>query len=123
MTDNRIVQAPHKSGIYIGEIQQYKGENVLLKVLAVLKHPNQGDLHHPKQADVPFFHERKALAENEKVWVPAAIITDYKEEVPDYKDSLKKAVQQLADNLQNQNDEYAKKALRTLEVVKEEYRF
>ena len=52
-----VVQAEYKSGIYVGEVVEVKAERrkALIKVLAVLKHPDQGDLHHPGQADVPLF--------------------------------------------------------------------
>jgi hypothetical protein len=59
-----IVTAAYKTGNYIGRLTQIRpdrGKGVV-QILAVLRHPVQGDLHQPGQADVPLFHERKALA-------------------------------------------------------------
>ncbi|SFE35563.1 sporulation phosphorelay system protein KapB [Alteribacillus iranensis] len=115
------VQAPYKSGIYIGEPMEEKGDKTLIKVLAVSKHPNQGDLHHPKSTDVPLFHERKALAENEKVWVPTALAQEYEGEVPDYKASLREALDRLEEKLKNEQNEYGEKALKNIETLKQDY--
>lgn len=58
-----LSQAKYKSGIYIGNVLEVRKEEnrALFQVLAVLTHPNQGDLHHPKQIDVPFFMSGKRL--------------------------------------------------------------
>lgn len=59
-----IVRAKYKTGRYIGKLIEMKEEEnrALFQVLAVETHPQQGDLHQPKQIDVPLFHQRKALA-------------------------------------------------------------
>ncbi len=49
------VTAIYKTGKYIGEITEERAQHYLVRVLAVLTHPMQGDLHHPKNADVKFF--------------------------------------------------------------------
>ncbi|WP_029625977.1 sporulation phosphorelay system protein KapB, partial [Streptococcus sobrinus] len=56
-----IVTGIYKTGKYIGEITNIRPQFYLVKILAVINHPVQGDLHNPRQADVPFFHERRAL--------------------------------------------------------------
>ena len=47
-----IVKGFYKTGVYIGEITACRLQHYLVKVKAVLTHPAQGDLHHPKQADL-----------------------------------------------------------------------
>lgn len=54
-----IVKGFYKTGVYIGEITACRPQHYLVKIKAVLTHPTQGDLHHPKQADVPFFMREK----------------------------------------------------------------
>ena len=67
LTVGDIVQTSYNSGTYIGEIIQDKGNFVLVKILAVVTHPMQGDLHQRGVVDGVAFHERKALAFNEKM--------------------------------------------------------
>ena len=91
------VTAIYKTGKYIGEITDIRSEHILVKILAVSKHPMQGDLHHPKDADVPFFHERKALSFREQANIPKKMVKPFEEEVPNYEASLKAAVNKLKD--------------------------
>ncbi|SDH43207.1 sporulation phosphorelay system protein KapB [Alteribacillus bidgolensis] len=121
MAENNIVKAPYKTGLYVGEILKEKENKRLIKVIAVLKHPKQGDLHNPNQVEVPLFHERKALAENEKVWVPASVLNDYEESIPSYEKSLKMAVETMVQDLHNKKDPYSQKALETLNNVSKDY--
>ncbi|MFB4166333.1 kinase-associated lipoprotein B [Alteribacillus sp. JSM 102045] len=121
MAENNIVKAPYKTGLYVGEILQEKGDKTLIKVLAVLKHPKQGDLHNPNQINVPLFHERKALAENEKVWVPSSVLNTYNGNIPSYEQSLKTAVQEMKEQLESKEDDYSKMALDTLVNVSKDY--
>ncbi|MDY0393159.1 sporulation phosphorelay system protein KapB [Virgibacillus halophilus] len=60
------VRAHYNSGTYIGKIKEDRGERMLVEVLAVDKHPLQGDIHNYNQIEGVFFHERKALALHEK---------------------------------------------------------
>ncbi|MFL6560658.1 MAG: sporulation phosphorelay system protein KapB, partial [Bacillus sp. (in: firmicutes)] len=62
----QMVTAIYKTGKYIGEITEVRPQHYLVRVLAVLKHPMQGDLHNPKDANVLIFHERKALSYREQ---------------------------------------------------------
>ncbi|BAB05453.1 activation of KinB in the initiation of sporulation [Halalkalibacterium halodurans C-125] len=47
-----FVRGVYKTGVYAGELMQVEQEKgrALVKVLAVLKHPMQGDLHNPKRS-------------------------------------------------------------------------
>jgi kinase-associated protein B len=116
-----IVQAPSKSGIYIGELIEDRHDKYLVKVLAVVKHPMQGDLHHPKQVENVVFHERKALAQFEKVNVLKSVVNLYGDEVPEYGKSLKSAVDTYRKQLENKDTLYNQEALKALKVVEESY--
>ncbi|WP_050616220.1 kinase-associated lipoprotein B [Bacillus testis] len=108
----------NKTGKYIGEITAVTEQSYLVRIAAVLKHPMQGDLHNPKQVDVAMFHIRKALAYREQINAPKNLVKPYDGEVPDYKESLKAAFEQLKDSLQEGNDEwtaYSKAAAAELE--------
>ena len=56
----------HKTGTYGVSIVEQHGDEVLVQIEQVIKHPKQGDLHHPKATEGVFFHERKALSHFEK---------------------------------------------------------
>lgn len=116
-----IVRAHKKTGTYIGEITAVNENDYLVRILSVIKHPMQGDLHHPKQADVPFFHERKALSYREQTPVPKNMVKPYDGEIPDYKESLKIAFTKLKDELESDDSMFAKKSLRCLEELEKEY--
>ena len=118
-----VVQAEYKSGVYVGEVVEIKEERrkALIKVLAVLKHPDQGDLHHPGQADVPLFHERKALAYQEKVNVPLRMVSRYDGVIPDYHTSLLEAVTREIKALEHEDSPWAKQALSHLYTLHQEY--
>lgn len=116
-----IVTGLYKTGKYIGEITDIRPMHYLVKVKAVLKHPQQGDLHNPKQADVPFFHERRALAYNEQTNIPLKMVKPYVEHVPDYKESLKSAVNTLKDELEQMDTPWASQSLVNLASLEADY--
>lgn len=118
-----FVRAFYKTGVYIGELvdRQENMQRALVKVLAVLKHPTQGDLHNPKMVDVPLFHQRKALAQFEKTWVPLSQLKSYDGDVPDYKSSLLQAVHVQQKSLEDDDSDWAKVCLDKLEECKKEY--
>ncbi|GGA76586.1 sporulation phosphorelay system protein KapB [Ornithinibacillus halotolerans] len=116
-----IVQVPYKSGSYVGELVEERQDKYLIKVIAVLKHPMQGDLHHPKQVENVIFHERKALAQYEKVYVLKEIVQPYQDELIDYSTSLKEAVKIYREQLEAKESAYNKEALRALKSVEENY--
>ena len=105
-----LYQFPHKTGKYIVEIIEEKGDQLLVKVVAVLKHPRQGDLHNPNEVDNVFFHERKALSQYEKRYTTAQFLKEYQAEVPSYIESLKE-----------RNNAYSEQALKCIEQLKKDY--
>lgn len=115
------VTAIYKTGKYIGEITDIRPEHYLVKVLAVVKHPMQGDLHHPKDAAVPFFHERRALAYREQTNVPKKMVKAFDEEVPDYQGSLKAAMQLLKEELTRDSSEWAQQSLKNINQLEKDY--
>ncbi|WP_096435138.1 kinase-associated lipoprotein B [Alteribacter populi] len=111
----------YKTGKYIGEIIEEKPERYVVKVLAVLKHPQQGDLHQPKGVDVPLFHERRALGYREKTNIPKPYVKKYEETVPVYKESLKGALDKEMSKLENDQSDWAKKSLEKLKSLEVDY--
>ncbi|WP_062046906.1 kinase-associated lipoprotein B [Bacillus sp. JCM 19034] len=117
------VRATYKTGVYVGKLldRNEQQNRALVEVKAVLKHPIQGDLHNPKEADVPLFHQRKALAQNEKAWVPLSSLKAFQDPIPDYKESLKHALQTQISSLVNDSSEWAKKSIERLRECEKEY--
>ncbi|MDY0408771.1 sporulation phosphorelay system protein KapB [Virgibacillus soli] len=116
------VRAHYKSGTYIGKILEDRGDRFLIEVLAVHKHPLQGDIHQPFQVENVFFHERKALAYREKMNVKKPAVHPYHEPVPSYGHSLKTAVQAIKEKLQTEETAaYNKMALRNIERLEDTY--
>ncbi|MBY6035877.1 kinase-associated lipoprotein B [Fictibacillus nanhaiensis] len=121
MTDQKLVVASYKTGHYIGETEMERNEMVLVKVLAVLTHPWQGDLHNPKQANVPFFQERRALSNGERAWMPVHTVKKYNGYLPEYKESLKTALEQYIQTLKEDESEWAKRSLDCLYQLEKDY--
>ncbi|WML45873.1 kinase-associated lipoprotein B [Neobacillus sp. PS3-40] len=115
------VTAMNKTGKYIGEITDIRPEHYLVKVLAVLKHPMQGDIHHPKDTDVGFFHERRALAFREQTNVPIKMVKLYEEEIPEYKISLRAAVDKMKQELTETASPWAEKCLELVNSLEKDY--
>jgi kinase-associated protein B len=116
------VTASYKSGTYIGEIVEvYPPRVAIVKILAVVKHPAQGDLHHPFEAGVPIFHQRRALSYQEKASAPLAGVKLYEGEVPEYRASLLQAVEAEIEKVESMPGEWASRSLKELEALKEEY--
>lgn len=116
-----VVSAEYKTGRYAGRIVELTNtRKAAVQILAVLKHPEQGDLHNPMQADVAFFHQRRALAHNEIALMPLPTIEPYSGTVPDYRESLQRAVlhdKRELDNLRR----WAERALAELELLEKDY--
>ena len=115
------VKLTYKSGIYAGELVEWSGPRAVVKVLAVLKHPDQGDLHQPYDPDVAMFHERRALSYTEKALAPLRDVQPYNGEIPEFKDSLERALQAelaMLDKLKR----WAERGLGQLEELKREYK-
>ncbi|MEH7118739.1 kinase-associated lipoprotein B [Neobacillus vireti] len=117
-----VVTGIYKTGKYIGEITEIRPQHYLVRVLAVVKHPMQGDLHHPKDADVLFFHERKALSYREQTNIPKQMVKPFEGEVPNYQESLKEALEKLGKELTEANSEWADMSLRAIESLKKDYK-
>ncbi|UFT98204.1 kinase-associated lipoprotein B [Radiobacillus kanasensis] len=116
------VKAHYKSGTYVGEIVEDRGQNYLIKVLAVLKHPLQGDIHNYGKTEDVFFHQRKALSFEEKMNVSKSATHPYEEEVPDYKESLKAALNTQKKKFeQEEKTAFQQKALEELNDLEKRY--
>ncbi|MEY2192825.1 kinase-associated lipoprotein B [Neobacillus sp. BF23-41] len=117
-----FVTAIYKTGKYIGEITEVRPQHYLVRILAVLKHPMQGDLHNPKDADVLIFHERKALSYREQANIPYKMVKIFENEVPDYMESLKEAVAIMKKELAETTSEWAEMSLKALESLEKDYK-
>ncbi|MBT2615402.1 MULTISPECIES: kinase-associated lipoprotein B [unclassified Bacillus (in: firmicutes)] len=115
------VIAIYKTGKYIGEVTDIRPAAYLVKVLAVLKHPMQGDLHNPKQTEVSMFHQRRALAFREQTNVPKNMVRTFNEEIPEYKESLREAVAKMKGTLSEAQTEWNDKSLQLLEDLAADY--
>ena len=116
------VIAHYKTGKYVGEITNIRPNGyIVVKILAVLKHPMQGDLHHPKQTEVDFFHERKALAYREQTNIPSNMVKPYTEELPDYTDSLRHSLEIMKEELHKDGSKWAEMCLDCLSNIEHEY--
>lgn len=117
-----IVRASYKTGEYVGEVFQLSPPAAIVRILAVLRHPTQGDLHLRKESEMaaPLFHQRKALALHEKARIPLSQVQPYSGEVPDYKHSLHRALHDEIAMLEKTLD-WAKQSLDQLEDLKKDY--
>lgn len=117
-----IVTAIYKTGKYIGEITDERPNAYLVRVLAVVNHPTQGDLHNPKQTDVSLFHQRRALAYREQTNVPKNMVRPYDETViPDYLSSLKAALEKQKQKLSEGGREWDQKSLEMIAELEADY--
>jgi kinase-associated protein B len=121
LTIGTKVTAIYKTGKYIGEITDIRPEHYLVRTLAVIKHPMQGDLHNPKEVGFGFFHERKALAFREQANIPKKMVKPFEETIPDYQDSLKSSLVKMKSDLLGDESEWAKLSLKNIEVLEKEY--
>ncbi|KWW12556.1 MULTISPECIES: kinase-associated lipoprotein B [Peribacillus] len=115
------VTAIYKTGKYIGEVTDIRPAAYLVKVLAVMKHPMQGDLHNPKQTEVSMFHQRRALAFREQTNVPKNMVRVFDGEIPEYRESLNEAVAKMKQTLSEDDTEWNEKSLRLLEDLAVDY--
>jgi kinase-associated protein B len=118
-----IVTAKYKTGEYIGEVVELSSTSkAAVQIMAVVQHPAQGDLHNPMDPNVPFFHQRRALAFREIALMPLYTIQPYDGEVPDYKASLEQSLQAEMESMkQSPYKEWAERCLQELEQLKKEY--
>ncbi|TMV50249.1 kinase [Paenibacillus mesophilus] len=126
----------YRSGAYIAKTVEEASPRILLEIAAVIRHPLQGDLHHPYRADVAMFHERRAAAYREKVWVPKSTVEPYGGAVPTYAESLRHAWQEMVRSMDKIIDsadasngtekdhelaQWASKSLEKLRVLEKDY--
>ncbi|CAG7645422.1 Kinase-associated lipoprotein B [Paenibacillus solanacearum] len=120
-TAGSLVRASYKTGEYIGEVvEQSSPAKAAVKILAVVKHPKQGNLHHPDNPDVAFFHQRRALSYQEIALMPIETIRPYQGSVPDYHQSLQQALEADMEEMRR-TIRFAEKCLAELEQLKKEY--
>ena len=112
----------YKTGKYIGEITDIRPQHYLMKVKAVLKHPRQGDLHSPNMVEVPFFHERRALAYHEQTNIPKNMVKVYEGDIPAYIDSLKASLDTMKKELLEENSTWAKRSLENIMILEKDYK-
>ncbi|GGC81333.1 kinase-associated lipoprotein B [Thalassobacillus devorans] len=115
------VIAHYKSGSYIGKITEDRDRFYLVEVLAVEKHPMQGDLHNPGKTEDVFFHERKALSHHEKANISKSAVKAYDGEIPDYEQSLRNAVNRLKERLERKDSAFNQKALDQVTSLEKSY--
>lgn len=116
-----IVKTRYNSGTYVGEVMEDRRNFLLVKVLAVLEHPKQGDLHHPGQVEGVAFHERKALAFEEKMNARKRDTEKYEGSVPDYAQSLKTAVENMKQDLKKETSAFAELSLSRISDLEKHY--
>jgi kinase-associated protein B len=115
-----IVKAEYKTGEYIGEITKLASPKCKVKILAVVKHPTQGDLHQPFEVEGVMFHQRRALAFQEQANIPNHHIHPFNGDIPDYQESLMKSLQREKESLQK-TMKWTQKSLDELEMLQQEY--
>lgn len=113
----------YKTGKYAGIVTAVRPMHILVQVKAVLKHPAQGDLHSPKDADVPLFHERRALSFNEQTNVPKNMVKPFDGDFPNYSESLRESIESLREVLSGDDSMWAQKSLANLQQLEKEYTF
>ena len=116
-----IVKAHYKSGIYVGKVMEDRDRFYLVQILAVEKHPMQGDLHNPGKTENVFFHQRKALSYLEKANIQKEAVHPYEGHVPDYTESLKQSVEQLRTKLERRETEFNANAKQQLDDLEKQY--
>lgn len=116
-----IVSAQYKTGEYLGEIVEMSSSGkAAVKIKAVLKHPTQGDLHNPMDPNVPFFHQRRALADGEIALMPIYTVKPFNGIVQEYRVSLERALYAEIRTLQ-QKAQWVERSLQELEELKKDY--
>jgi kinase-associated protein B len=115
------VTAIYKTGKYIGEVTDFRPEHYLVRVLGVLKHPMQGDLHNPKEISSGIFHERRALAFREQANIPKKMVRLYEEEIPEYSSSLREAVDKMKADLAQDSAAWNELSLKLIEGLEKDY--
>ncbi|MCO4330945.1 kinase-associated lipoprotein B [Staphylococcus hyicus] len=111
----------HKSGVYGVEVVEETQDQILVKVMQVIKHPKQGDLHSPNEVEGVFFHERKALSLYEKRFTTKSKLKPFDVDLLPYEVSLQRAITQLETKLKTEDTLYNQKSLMCLNELKKDY--
>lgn len=111
----------HKTGSYGVTIKEDNDNQVLVQIEQVIKHPKQGDLHHPNEVEGVFFHERKALSHYEKRYTKRSQLREFNVDKLNYEDSLQQAITNLEQQLKEDDSEHARLSLENLNQLKEDY--
>jgi len=120
---NDWVLAEYNTGEYIGQIIELTPSGKLaVRIAAILKHPDQGDLHHPMQGDARRFFQRKALAFGEIALIVPRSARPYDGQVPDYESSLQEAFDREKRRLE-QIALWAQRSLAELDGLRKDYGF
>lgn len=115
------VTAEYKTGAYFGEVVEVSSSmKAAVRILAVKEHPTQGDLHNPMDPSVAFFHQRRALSYQEIALMPISTIRPYAGQIPDYQDSLKRALMAQISKL-SEMEAWARRSLQELDQLQKEY--
>ncbi|MEC0228410.1 sporulation phosphorelay system protein KapB [Paenibacillus alba] len=115
------VTAEYKTGVYYGEVVEMSTTmKAAVRILAVKEHPTQGDLHNPMDPSVAFFHQRRALSNQEIALMPISTIRLYSGVVPEYQDSLKRALSAQISKLSDM-EAWARRSLQELDQLQQEY--
>lgn len=116
-----LVTAEYKTGEYAGEVVELSPSGkIAVKILAVIKHPTQGDLHNPMDPNVPFFHQRRALAYQEIALMPPYAVKLFRGNIQEYRVSLERALHSQMLQLK-QTIHWAERSLQELEQLKKDY--
>lgn len=118
---NMLYRFAHKTGVYVVEVVDDASDQVLVKVVQVIKHPRQGDLHSPNEVEGVFFHERKALSLYEKRYTTQSKLKPFEGERQDYTASLQQALTKLEREMQETDTPYTRAALQCLANLKVDY--
>ncbi|MFD0697097.1 kinase-associated lipoprotein B [Paenibacillus sp. GCM10027628] len=117
---DRVI-AEYKTGVYYGEVVEVTHSlKAAVRILAVKDHPTQGDLHNPMDPSVAFFHQRRALSFQEIALMPISTIRPFAGVVPDYQESLKRALLAQISKLSDM-EAWARRSLQELEQLGKEY--
>jgi kinase-associated protein B len=115
------VTAEYKTGVYLGEVVEMSNPmKAAVRILAVKEHPTQGDLHNPMDPSVAFFHQRRALSYQEIALMPISTIRPYAGVIPDYQDSLKRALLAQINKL-SEMEAWARRSQQELDQLQKEY--
>ncbi|WP_127584496.1 sporulation phosphorelay system protein KapB [Paenibacillus koleovorans] len=114
------VLVEYKTGQYIGQLLEWSPPRALVQIAAVVKHPDQGDLHRPLETEVALFHQRRALSHREKTWIPVQSVHPYRGTVPEYTDSLRQALEAEQRHLEKTR-RWAERSLEELAQLQKDY--